>query len=304
MTLQKASEPSSPSSSASPGAAGPVIESAGMPKVTIGMPVYNGERFIREAIEALLNQTFRDFILVISDNASTDATSEICIEYAKLDARIRYLRQPENRGAAFNFRFVFDHARTEYFMWAACDDLRSGDFLESNLEFLETHPDFVASTSPVRFAGGEFDEIRMGDQSLTGNPFDNMISFFETWHANGRFYSLFRKSAVSGWKHLGENFLGSDWALIIHLIRLGKFNRSGRGWVTLGTEGASSSRGIFASSRRTFLDWPLPFNRLSTYVWSNLAGASCSQKFEIGKRLIRLNRWAFIEQFRTSRIRQ
>ena len=303
MTLQKASEPSRPPSNALSSAVGLVIDSAGMPKVTIGMPVYNGERLIRKAIEALLNQTFRDFILVISDNASTDSTGEICVEYAKLDARIRYVRQPENRGAALNFGFVFDHARTEYFMWAACDDLRSEDFLEINLEFLETHPDFVASTSPVRFAGGEFDEIKMGDQSLTGNRFENMIAFFETWHANGRFYSLFRRNAVSGWKHLGENFLGSDWALIIHLIGLGKFNRSGRGWVTLGTEGASSRRGIFASSRRTFLDWPLPFNRLSTYVLSKLAGASCSQKFEIGRRLIRLNRWAFREQFRTSRIR-
>ena len=300
MMRQKPNEPSRPTSNASPDA---TIEGVDMPRVTIGMPVYNGERLIRKAIEALLNQTFRDFILVISDNASTDATGEICIEYAKLDARIRYIRQPQNRGAAFNFRFVFNHARTEYFMWAACDDLRSEDFLETNLEFLETHPDFVASTSPVRFAGGDFDEIKMGDQSLTGNPFDNMITFFETWHANGRFYSLFRRSAVSGWTHMGENFLGSDWALIIHLIGLGKFNRSGRGWVTLGTEGASNRRDIFASSRRTILDWPLPFNRLSSFVWGNLAGASCSQKFEIGRRLIRLNRWAFIEQFRTSRIR-
>ena len=273
-------------------------------RVSVGMPVYNGERVIRGAIDGLLSQSYRDFVLIISDNASTDATGDICLEYADRDPRIKYVRQPENKGAAFNFRFVFDQASTEYFMWAACDDLRSEDFLEANLGFLEGHPDYVGSTSPVKFSGGDFDEIKMGDRSLVGNPTNNMIDFLETWHANGRFYSLFRRKVIVDWEHLGENYLGSDWSLIVHLITRGKLNRGTRGWVELGTEGASNSRDIFKSSRQTWLDWLFPFRRLSFYVWSKLSGATLAQRLEIGWRLVRLNKWAFVEQFRTSRFRR
>jgi glycosyltransferase involved in cell wall biosynthesis len=90
--------------------------------VSIGMPVYNGEKYICEALDSLLNQSHADFELIISDNASTDATEEICRKYAAKDLRIRYIRQSENRGILANFQFVLDEARGEYFMWAAADD--------------------------------------------------------------------------------------------------------------------------------------------------------------------------------------
>lgn len=99
------------------------------PQVSIGMPVYNGAKFIREALDSLLAQTFTDFELTISDNASTDGTEAICREYAAKDQRIRYVRQPENLGAAANFRFVLDEAVGEYFMWAAADDLWVPNFI-------------------------------------------------------------------------------------------------------------------------------------------------------------------------------
>jgi glycosyltransferase involved in cell wall biosynthesis len=104
------------------------------PKVSIGMPVFNGEPFIREALDSLLAQTFSDFELIISDNGSTDGTEAICREYAATDPRIRYVRQPKNRGALFNFQFVLDEARGEYFMWAAHDDRRLPEFLRLALE--------------------------------------------------------------------------------------------------------------------------------------------------------------------------
>ncbi|MDR7898959.1 glycosyltransferase family 2 protein [Thermosynechococcus sp. JY1334] len=93
-----------------------------IPKVSIGMPVYNGEKFIRDALDSLLAQTFTDFELIISDNASTDQTEAICREYAAKDKRIRYVRQAQNLGAAANFKYVLDEARGEYFMGAAADD--------------------------------------------------------------------------------------------------------------------------------------------------------------------------------------
>ncbi|MGH9458043.1 MAG: glycosyltransferase family 2 protein, partial [Thermoanaerobaculia bacterium] len=100
------------------------------PALTIGLPVYNGARFLREALESLLAQTFRDFELVVSDNASTDDTAAICAEYARRDARIRYMRQSTNIGLLANFRSVLDAASGEFFTWAAYDDTWDPEWLE------------------------------------------------------------------------------------------------------------------------------------------------------------------------------
>jgi glycosyltransferase involved in cell wall biosynthesis len=113
------------------------------PKVSIGMPVYNGVSFIREALDSLMGQTFPDFELIISDNASTDGTTEICREYAKMDSRIIYTRQTTNIGAVANFDFVLDQAGGQYFMWAAHDDVWSRNFIEALLEIVE-HQEAIA----------------------------------------------------------------------------------------------------------------------------------------------------------------
>ena len=100
------------------------------PIISIGMPVYNGELFICDALDSLLSQTFIDFELIISDNASTDNTEKICRDYAKKDKRIRYIRQTKNLGAISNFQVVLNQAVGAYFMWAAYDDKWSIDWLE------------------------------------------------------------------------------------------------------------------------------------------------------------------------------
>lgn len=128
------------------------------PKVSIGMPVYNGEPFIREALDSLLAQTFTDFELIISDNGSTDNTAVICQEYAAKDARIRHVRQAENRGALANFHFVLDGAVGDYFMWAAADDVWLPDYIGAcvdsmarnpNASFAATHCKCVSRASGV-----------------------------------------------------------------------------------------------------------------------------------------------------------
>src|SRR5690242_6344650 len=99
------------------------------PKVSIGLPVYNGERFLAEAIDSVLAQTFTDFELIISDNASTDRTPEICKAYAEKDSRIRYYRNEENQGASWNFNRVFELSRGMCFQWLAHDDYIAPGFL-------------------------------------------------------------------------------------------------------------------------------------------------------------------------------
>lgn len=102
----------------------------GQPLVSIGIPVFNGERFINQALDTLRAQTYDNLELVISDNASTDSTGEICREYASKDRRIKYFRNPVNIGLCKNFRRAVTLATGEYFMWAAADDLKSPTAVE------------------------------------------------------------------------------------------------------------------------------------------------------------------------------
>lgn len=113
-----------------------------IPKVRIGLPVYNGELYLAEAIESILSQTFKDFELIITDNASTDRTEEICRHYADQDPRIQYHRQPTNLGAVPNFNRAFElSAGSEYFRWAAHDDRIAPTYLEACLRELDGQPD-------------------------------------------------------------------------------------------------------------------------------------------------------------------
>jgi glycosyltransferase involved in cell wall biosynthesis len=115
-------------------------------EVVIGLPVYNGQKYLRAAIESHLSQSFDDFDLVISDNGSTDATPEICAEYARRDKRIKYLRSAENRGILWNHRRVFDAIETpnQYFRWAGADDIMEPGLLQAMVEVLNTRPEVEA----------------------------------------------------------------------------------------------------------------------------------------------------------------
>jgi glycosyltransferase involved in cell wall biosynthesis len=118
-----------------------------VPRLSIGLAVYNGERFLTESIESLLGQTYEDFELIISDNASTDGTEDICHTYAKQDARIRYFRQPHNIGSAPNHNFTIHQARGELFKTASHDDLYGRDLLKLCVDALDRWPDVVLAHS-------------------------------------------------------------------------------------------------------------------------------------------------------------
>ncbi|MCB0156846.1 MAG: glycosyltransferase family 2 protein [Caldilineaceae bacterium] len=126
------------------------------PRVTIGLPVYNGEKYLATAIESILTQTYRDFELIIADNASTDGTAAICRAYTAKDDRVRYVRNAQNLGAAPNFNLTLALARGEYFKWAAYDDWIGPAYLEHCVAALDAHPDVVlcqTATQAVNAAG-------------------------------------------------------------------------------------------------------------------------------------------------------
>lgn len=110
------------------------------PLVAIGLPVYNGERFIAQALDSLLGQTLADLELIVSDNASTDRTAEICEHYAARDGRVRYIRQRSNRGAVWNANFVALQARGQYFKWASANDFCDPRMLQKCVVALRGDP--------------------------------------------------------------------------------------------------------------------------------------------------------------------
>jgi glycosyltransferase involved in cell wall biosynthesis len=114
-----------------------------LPAVTVGVPVYNSERFLAETLRSILAQTYTDFELVISDNASTDRTGAICEEFARADSRIHYVRRPQNIGLPRNYNSLVGLARGRYFKWSSSNDLTQPRFLAACVPTLDARRDVV-----------------------------------------------------------------------------------------------------------------------------------------------------------------
>lgn len=174
------------------------------PVVSIGMAVYNGERYIRQALDSLLAQDYKNYELIISDNASTDKTREICLEYAARDKRIRYYRNKTNIGAQFNFDRVFELSSGYYFMWACHDDHWKPHYLSSCLEAFNISDDIVLAGTECESIDPETGELIFIDKGLSTvglSPGERFIRYKSTLHGGrhvgGIFYGLYKRSALS-----------------------------------------------------------------------------------------------------------
>ena len=193
-----------------------------MPKVTIGMPVFNGAKTIHRALDYLLGQSFSDFELIISDNASTDDTQDICQAYAARDSRVRYVRQTTNLGAAMNFRYVLFESHTPYFMWAAADDSWAPSFIVRHLAVLESDSGIVLSQSRVLFTtNGRPMNLSTGTFALPGDQAHNTVSYLTNPADNSRYYGLFRTAALQA-VFPDRNFFALDWAVAAATLRFGR----------------------------------------------------------------------------------
>lgn len=197
-----------------------------MAKVFIGMPAYNGERFIRDAIESIINQRYTDWTLLISDDASTDNTPTICKEYATKDTRIIYSRQEKNIGIFPSFKFVLDQAKGEYFMWAAHDDIREKDYLRVCVEHLERNKNLGLATTCMA-AIDSFGRTLVEELTLTrlsGKPsFINVARYVLQPEILGKcnlMYGLFRtKMARATWRAYPQRHVwGQDYMFSLALI--------------------------------------------------------------------------------------
>ena len=198
------------------------------PLVSIGLPVYNEESFLAEALDSLLAQEYPEFEIVISDNASTDRTHEICVDYAARDGRISYHPQARNAGARENFNRVFRLSRGEYFMWASGHDTRDPSMLGTLVDVLADDPELAlcfSRTLCVRYGEDTLEPMDDDDLETVGLPTAERLR--KTIHESGScnaIYGLIRSSALRKTR-LVRPCLGPDHVLLAELSIQGAFHR-------------------------------------------------------------------------------
>jgi len=213
-----------------------------MPKLSIGIPVFNGQEFLPELLDSLLTQTFGDFEILICDNASSDRTPQICCEYERHDSRIRCIRNERNLGAIANYNRVFELSMAPLFKWAAHDDLYHEAYLDTCVRLLEENPDTILAHTGTAFID-EKSEVLPFEQE-TGSFIDqetgrrywaDVPSIGDTPAAINRFWQVLTRARwgthmfgvirreILQQTSLLPNFAGSDRAMLAELALLGRF---------------------------------------------------------------------------------
>jgi glycosyltransferase involved in cell wall biosynthesis len=227
------------------------------PLVSVGMPVYNGERCIRQALDSVVGQTYENLEVIISDNASTDNTAEICLEYAARDQRIQYHRNAVNLGVIANLRRVFELSSGDYFIWAAADDVRPATAVENCVAALLRNGSAVMAHGPVlvKLEGGEDLEERANEVHLADWAAAKRIRALTTGiRHNGMVYGLYRRGALA--KGTLGTCLGQDYLLCLQMCLLGPVEYVKRPMIIL------TERGPVRTDNPMYRDRPLTLRDL------------------------------------------
>jgi glycosyltransferase involved in cell wall biosynthesis len=195
------------------------------PLVSIGVPVYNGERFLRQALDSLVNQTYSDFELIISDNASTDGTPEICRDYAERDPRIRYVRQPINIGVARNWNALVHEARGVYFKWAPATDYCAPQLLEKCVEAMNADTGIILCYGKTQLVdeNGRPTELYEKDMSFSEpRPSERFARVCTQLWLNNIMCGVYRRDVLRRTR-LHRIYPHSDRALMAELALYGRF---------------------------------------------------------------------------------
>jgi glycosyltransferase involved in cell wall biosynthesis len=242
--------------------------------VSIGLPVFNGEILLKKRIDSILNQTCKNFELIISDNASTDGTRKICEEYQKYDDRIQYICQKKNNGPTENFRFVLFHAKAKYFVWAASDDLWEPTFLSKNIDLLESNSSIMGSISEVDFFGKYADRYNSKSSKIIKNkhvrPFSGSFSEkakIALLTGDTMIYAVYRTNLLKKCMPTEEHFR-DGMILMLSLLKFGDFSVYDKILMHRSADGVSSIGRIHSmkQNKATNLDILLMF--LPLIKWS------------------------------------
>lgn len=197
-------------------------------RLGIGVPVYNGARYIARTLDSLLAQTYSDFELTITDNASTDGTEAICREYAAKDRRVRYFRAEQNQGVVRNFNWCFELSCGEYFKWQAADDLCAPTLVEKCVAVLDADPTVVVAFAKSLIIDEEDKPKRVNDYDIDADDprpqtrFATMINIDHRQHAAQEIYGVIRRSALVR-TPLYEPCVRTDSILLARLAIIGRF---------------------------------------------------------------------------------
>jgi glycosyltransferase involved in cell wall biosynthesis len=202
------------------------MEHSKSPRVSLGLPVYNGENFVSEAIQSILEQDFDDFELVITDNASTDTTADICLEFALRDKRIRYVRNERNLGAAANFNRAFELSSGAYFKWCAHDDVLDRGFLTDCVRALDGNASHVIAYPRllgIDETGQQTSYVERVLPDMGGSSPASRFRLMVAAHGwDAAMFGLWRRDALLK-TTLHEPYYGSDCALLAEMAILGPF---------------------------------------------------------------------------------
>jgi glycosyltransferase involved in cell wall biosynthesis len=196
------------------------------PRVSIGMPVYNGGKYIEEALKSNLKQTYDDFVLYIADNASTDRTQEICRDYASTDKRIVYIRNEKNYGASSNYSICFKPSTSEYFRWSNSDDTIDLTLIEKCVKFLDNNSHYVLTYGKTNIIDGNGELLEKYDDCLNlqqNSASERFKYFYHNIGLSNILYGLIRRESLEKTALL-KNYIASDINLIGELTLHGKFN--------------------------------------------------------------------------------
>jgi glycosyltransferase involved in cell wall biosynthesis len=239
------------------------------PRVSVGLPVYNGERFLPQAVESLLNQTFRDFELIISDNGSTDATRELCETYAAADPRVRYIRHEQNRGAIFNWNYVVTQARGQYFRWASANDVSAPQLIERCVQLLDSEPDVVVAYGRTAYMdddGSPLGEYPHDVHVLDARPSVRFERLCRELRANNAVSSALIRLDVLRKTSPDRSFQGGDMGLMAELALYGGYYRLPEVLFYRRQGKASATKFRSAAELKTFLD-PQNQNKQQSVAW-------------------------------------
>ena len=195
------------------------------PLISIGLPVYNGETHLPQALDSTLAQTCEDFELIVCDNASTDRSAEICCDYAARDRRIRYIRNQVNLGASRNYRLSFEAATGQYFRWANHDDTVAPDLLAQCCEVLQREPSAVlvyGQTTLIDAAGSPIAPYPEGLHIPAGSPAERFAHVLNNIGMCNIIYGLMRRDAMTHTALIGS-YIGSDLSFVAELALYGTF---------------------------------------------------------------------------------
>lgn len=250
------------------------------PPITVGIPVYNGEKTLRKTLDSVKSQTFENFAVIISDNASADSTADICKEYVDSDNRIEYIRQEKNTGLFENFYYLLHAAQTEFFVWLAADDYWDKTFLEKTFSALASDDGLVGSMGRVKYYDAppaKFNRNRKIKRYFSYDEYPKQdgvverVSFYLRLGRSENMYGLYRTDKLKQCE-VKKQHAGCDLAVILKALTFGRIK------LLDDTLLYRSRLGLSSRKENKFATWndygivgvTLPYLPLMWWIWRNL----------------------------------